>query len=63
MELENLFNGDSELTKSMNNFINENWRLVTAEIRPTLEKTISTILQEVAEKFFEAYPIEKLFHS
>jgi hypothetical protein len=35
--------------------------MVTAEIRPALENTISTILTEVADKFFEAYPIEKLF--
>lgn len=64
VQLDNLFeNGDEELSKSMNHFINENWRLVTAELRPTLEKTISEILLEVAEKFFDAYPINKLFIS
>lgn len=60
VHLDNLFNGDEELTKSMNFFINENWRLVTAELRPTLEKVIAEILTETADKLFERYPIEKL---
>lgn len=63
VQLDNLFKGDEELTKSMNHFINENWRLVAAELRPALEKTISTILTEVTEKFFDAYPIDKLLVS
>lgn len=63
VQLDNLFNGDEELTKSMNQFINENWRLVTAELRPALEKTISSILMEVTDKFFDAYPTEKLIVS
>lgn len=64
VQLDNLFeNGDEELSKSMNIFINENWRMVTAELRPTLETAISEILMEVADKFFEAYPIKKLFIS
>ena len=64
VQLNNLFdNGDEELSKSMNHFINENWRMVTAELRPTLEKTIAEILLEVADKFFDAYPIKKLLLS
>lgn len=64
VQLDNLFeNGDEELSNSMNQFINENWRMVTAELRPTLERTISGIFLEVADKFFDAYPINKLFTS
>lgn len=51
------------MSKSMNHFINENWRMVTAELRPTLERVISEILKETADKFFEAYPIKKLLLS
>lgn len=47
----------------MNQFINENWRMVAAEIRPELEKTISKILMHTADKFFSAYPVEKLLLS
>lgn len=64
VQLDNLFeNRDEELSKSMNHFINENWRIVTAELRPALEKTISDILLDVADKFFDAYPIKKLLTS
>lgn len=61
VDLDNLFNGDPTLSQTMNQFINENWRLVTAEIRPTLETTIASILMETADKFFDAYSISKLF--
>lgn len=63
VQLDNLFNGDPELSRAMNQFINENWRMVAAEIRPTLEKTIADILMQTADKFFEAYPIKKLLFS
>lgn len=61
--LDNLFNGDKELGDSINSFINENWRIVTAEIRPTLESTIAKILMEISEKFFDQFPIKILFSS
>lgn len=63
VQLDNLFHGDPELSRAMNLFINENWRMVAAEVRPTLEKTIAEILKETADKFFEAYPINKLLLS
>lgn len=64
VRLDNLFNGrDKELAASMNQFINENWRMVAAEVRPTLERIISEQLSEVADKFFNAFPISKLFVS
>lgn len=60
--LDNLFNGrDEELSRSMNEFINENWRMVAAEVRPNLEKIIGDILHDVADKFFTAFPISQLF--
>lgn len=60
--LDNLFNGrEEELAKSLNEFINENWRIVAAEVRPNLEKVISEILHDVTDKFFLSFPISKLF--
>lgn len=62
VHLDNLFNGrEPELAKSLNVFVNENWRIVAAEVRPNLERIISEILQDVADKFFFAFPISKLF--
>ena len=61
--LDNLFNGrDETLARSMNEFLNENWRMVAAEVRPNLEKIIGDILQDVADKFFDAFPISKLLN-
>lgn len=61
--LDNLFNGrEEELSKSLNEFINENWKIVAAEVRPNLERIISEILHDVTDKFFFAFPITKLFH-
>lgn len=57
---QNLFNGDPELTETMNKFINENWRIMTAEIRPTIEAKLSDIVREVADRIFDKYPLEKL---
>lgn len=57
---QNLFNGDPEMSSNINRYINENWKLVTAEIRPTLELSLSGIIKEVADKIFDTYPIEKL---
>lgn len=44
----------------MNTFLNENWKSVTAEIRPSIEESISDMLKEIANRLFEAYPINKL---
>lgn len=63
VHLDNLFNGrDEELSKSMNAFLNEHWRMVAAEVRPNLEKVIGDILHDITDKFFDAYPISKLFN-
>jgi Haemolymph juvenile hormone binding protein (JHBP) len=64
VHLDNLFNGkEEELAMTMNQFINENWRMIAAEVRPTLEKVITEVLEDVANKFFSAFPISKLFLS
>lgn len=60
VKLSNLFNGDSELSETMNRFLNENWRSVAAEIRPALEDTISNILRGIAEKMFNSFTLKQL---
>lgn len=58
--LTNLFNGDEELGAVMNNFLNENWKEVTAEMRPSLSKSIENILRAVTGRIFEIYPLEQI---
>lgn len=58
--LTNLFNGDQELGSAMNKFLNENWKEVTAEMRPALSKAIENILRGVTGQLFETYPLEQI---
>lgn len=60
IKLDNLFNGDAELGKVMNQFLNDNWRSVAAEIRPALEDVIGNILENTADKLFKKYSIDQL---
>lgn len=60
VQLTNLFNGDEELGAAMNKFLNENWREVTAEIRPALAKAIEDILRAITSRLFDIYPLEEI---
>lgn len=69
ISLDNLFRDDMEparaleLSAAMNSFINENWRIVAAALKPTLEKVIAEALREIADKIFAKYPIDSLLVS
>lgn len=60
VHLDNLFGGDEELGGVMNHFLNENWREITAEIRPALASSIEHILREIAKRLYEIYPIQQI---
>lgn len=60
VHLNNLFNGDSELGQAMNAFLNDNWREITAEIRPALAESIERILREMAKRMYDLYPVNQL---
>lgn len=42
--LENLFNGDKRLSDNMNLFLNENWRDILHELKPSIEDAFSQII-------------------
>lgn len=69
IQLDNLFKDTIdperalELSTAMNTFINENWRIVAAALKPTLETVIAESLREIADKIFAKYPIESLLVS
>lgn len=60
VHLDNLFGGDPELGAMMNKFLNENWKEITAEIRPALGESIESILYGIANQLNEMYDLEKL---
>uniref|UniRef100_A0A336MQ09 CSON004043 protein n=1 Tax=Culicoides sonorensis TaxID=179676 RepID=A0A336MQ09_CULSO len=63
VHLDSLFNGNQELSDTLNKFLNENWRAVTAEIKPELEDFISNLLNETTTTLFDRYPYEQLLPS
>lgn len=60
VKLDNLFNGDAELGSMMNTFLNNNWREITAEIRPALGESIERILYGIASQLNDMYGLDKL---
>lgn len=60
VHLDNLFNGDPELGAMMNKFLNQNWREITAEVRPALGESIERILYGIATQLHEMYGLDKL---
>lgn len=60
VKLDNLFNGDDELGSMMNQFLNSNWREITAEIRPALAQSIEHILCGIATQLNEMYDLDDI---
>lgn len=60
VKLDNLFNGDPELGAMMNGFLNNNWREITAEIRPALAESIERILYGIANQLDKMYGLENI---
>lgn len=59
VNLDNLFNGDAELGSMMNKFLNDNWREITAEIRPALAESTQHILRSMANRLTGMYSIDQ----
>ncbi|XP_012219403.1 protein takeout-like [Linepithema humile] len=60
INLENLFNGDNTLSDAMNLFLNNNWKMVAAEIKPALENTVSELFKTFANKIYSKFPLDTL---
>ena len=60
IHLDNLFNGDETLADAMNLFLNDNWKIVSAEVKPALEDTVSRLFKSFSNKLYAKYPIDTL---
>ncbi|XP_001607003.1 protein takeout-like [Nasonia vitripennis] len=60
IHLDNLFNGDETLADAMNLFLNDNWKLVAAEMKPALEDTVSRLFKSFSNKIYAKYPVDTL---
>ncbi|XP_034828999.1 circadian clock-controlled protein daywake-like [Maniola hyperantus] len=60
--INNLFKGNPELSNTVLQFLNENWRVVTEEFgQPVVEYAMNVTI-ETARKFFNAVPYDELLH-
>jgi Haemolymph juvenile hormone binding protein (JHBP) len=58
---ENLFNGDQELSQTINNFMNENWEIVEQTLLPGYEAKLGDEYREIANKLFHKVPMKMIF--
>uniref|UniRef100_A0A1B0EV46 Uncharacterized protein n=1 Tax=Lutzomyia longipalpis TaxID=7200 RepID=A0A1B0EV46_LUTLO len=56
MEFENLFNGNPELEQYAKQFLNENWKLVFEDIKPSAMKTFGQIWQDILNHVLSRIP-------
>ncbi|XP_022909532.2 protein takeout-like [Onthophagus taurus] len=58
---DNLFGGDPNLGKQMNNFLDENWSDFYDELKPALQKAMEAVVTNVFKVYFAKVPADKLF--
>ena len=58
---ENIFNGDPALSETINNFMNENWEVVTSTIVPGYEEKLGEEIKIVANSVFNNVPMKLIF--
>ncbi|XP_026498680.2 circadian clock-controlled protein daywake-like [Vanessa tameamea] len=60
--INNLFKGNPELSNTVLQFLNENWRVVTEEFGQPVVDYAMNVTIETAKKFFSAVPYDELLH-
>ncbi|KAG8227706.1 hypothetical protein J437_LFUL007988 [Ladona fulva] len=61
IKLTNLFNGDAELGKRMNEFLDVNWKEVTEEMGPPIADALGEVIKTIMEGFTDQVPYEYIF--
>ncbi|XP_043654957.1 protein takeout [Drosophila teissieri] len=59
--LENLFNGQKDLSENMHALINENWQDIFNELKPGIGEAFGLIAKSVLDRIFGKLPLEQLF--
>ncbi|XP_072932629.1 circadian clock-controlled protein daywake-like [Epargyreus clarus] len=60
--INNLFKGNPELSNTVLQFLNENWRVVTEEFGQPVVDYAMNVTIETARKFFDAIPYDELLY-
>lgn len=61
IKLENLFNGDKALGDNMNLFLNQNWRDILNELKPSITFAVEEILKGIINRIFIRIPYSEIF--
>lgn len=61
ISLENLFNGNKELSDQMNIFLNENWSDILKELMPAIEGALQAVVKEIGSRLFNKVAYEEFF--
>ncbi|KAJ1531411.1 hypothetical protein ONE63_000092 [Megalurothrips usitatus] len=61
MQLDNLFNGNKELSTQMNKFLNENWSEILQELKPAIQDAFGSAFREITNRIFIKVPYDNLF--
>lgn len=59
--MSNLFNGDKALGDNMNKFLNENWKEIFTELKPSIEEAFSAIFEVYSKRILERVQFKNLF--
>ena len=58
VNFENLFNGNRRLGQSLNNFINQNYKEIVAELYDNIADNLSLIFTDLLNRFYSKIPTE-----
>lgn len=61
IQLDNLFNGNKQLSDTMNNFMNENWRELYNELKSGILDALGAVIINLVNNVFIRIPYEQLF--
>lgn len=60
--LGNLFNGNRALGDNTNLFLNENWQIIFAELKPSIRETFTQILSSIINSILDKLPYDEMFN-
>lgn len=61
LHFSNLFNGDKALGDNMNLFLNENWKDILGELKPSISSALEQIFEIIINRIFAKVPYDELF--
>lgn len=60
MNFENLFGGGQGLSNTMNEFINQNWREILKEMKPSYEAVFEGVFKDTVDRVFSRIPVKDI---